>query len=107
MQGGVIIMSNKTASLLIRVEPDLKREVEAILDNLGITMSSAINIFLKQIAIKKSFPIPIDMLGKSDTCLLSRKELMEEIAVGLQDIKEGRYEEASSFFSHFEEEHMQ
>jgi DNA-damage-inducible protein J len=37
-----------TTNLNIRVNEDLKREAEAIFSELGLTMSTALNIFLRQ-----------------------------------------------------------
>ncbi len=43
---GVDIMAN-TTNLNIRVDKDLKQEAEAIFDQLGLNLSTAMNIFLK------------------------------------------------------------
>ncbi len=43
---GGIFMAN-TTNLNIRVNEDLKREAEAIFSELGLTMSTALNIFLR------------------------------------------------------------
>ena len=37
----------KSANLYARIEPDVKREAESILDTLGIPASNAINMFYK------------------------------------------------------------
>ena len=38
------------ANLSIRVDATLKKDVESCLDEMGMNMSTAINIYLKQIA---------------------------------------------------------
>lgn len=43
----------------IRVADDLKANVENILSELGITLSYAVNMYLKQIEIKKGIPFEI------------------------------------------------
>lgn len=43
---GAIIMAN-TTNLNIRVDEDLKRKAEAVFSELGLNMSTAINIFLR------------------------------------------------------------
>ena len=42
---------DKTTSIHIRIEPDIKNKVEKILSSLGMTTTEAINIYLRQIII--------------------------------------------------------
>ena len=41
----------RTANVFARVEPDIKKQAEDILLQLGIPMSNAISIFLRQIIL--------------------------------------------------------
>lgn len=41
----------KTANLYARIEPDLKRQAEQILNSLGLPPASAITMFYKQIVM--------------------------------------------------------
>ena len=41
----------RTANVFARVEPDLKNQAEGILNELGIPMSNAVGMFLKQIVL--------------------------------------------------------
>ncbi len=43
----------------VRVSDDLKGNVEKILSDLGVTLSYAINMYLKQIEIKRGIPFEI------------------------------------------------
>lgn len=36
----------RTANVFVRVEPELKEQVENVLDQLGISMSNAVGMFL-------------------------------------------------------------
>lgn len=38
----------KTSNVFARVEPEIKEQAEMVLNKLGIPMSNAINIFLRQ-----------------------------------------------------------
>jgi len=38
----------KSANLNIRIDPDVKRDAESLYNNFGITVSDAVNIFLRQ-----------------------------------------------------------
>ena len=49
----------KTSSMHIRVNPEIKKEVEKILGNLGMTSTEAINIYLRQIIINSGIPFEI------------------------------------------------
>lgn len=46
----------KTATLNLRVNPQVKKEAEGILDQLGIPMSTAITMYLKQIVLTGGIP---------------------------------------------------
>ena len=49
----------KSSTICIKVEPELKEHAEQILSKLGIPMSTAINIFLHQIVIRKGLPFDV------------------------------------------------
>lgn len=52
-------MSNKTTTIQIRVDEDLKRQASKVLGQLHITMSEAIKMFLGQIAHRKRLPLDV------------------------------------------------
>ena len=45
-------MANKTSAINIQVDSDVKQEATLVLTELGLSMSSAINLFLKQVVKK-------------------------------------------------------
>ena len=47
-----------------RVEPKIKKRVEHIFDELGLSTSEAINLFLRQVYLYKGLPFPIKLPGK-------------------------------------------
>lgn len=49
-----------------RIKPETKTEAEKILKKLGITMSQAIDLYLRQIVIKKGIPFKFDILTKEE-----------------------------------------
>lgn len=49
----------KTANLYARIEPEIKKEAEDILEALGIPISGAINMFYKQIILHKGMPFDV------------------------------------------------
>ncbi len=46
-------------TLQIRIKEDTKQEAKKILDTLGMDMSGAITIFLRQVILQKGIPFPI------------------------------------------------
>ena len=50
---------SKTTSMNIRIEPDLKKQVEEILNDLGLNISDAVTIYFKQIVLTDSIPLQI------------------------------------------------
>ncbi len=50
---------SKDAYINVRVEEKTKEEVEQILDLLGINMSTAIDLYLSQIRLKKGLPFEV------------------------------------------------
>lgn len=65
----------KTEFVRARVEPDLKEDVYHILDELGVTVSQAINMFFK--AIQREHTIPFDMRVPNKKTLQTFKETDE------------------------------
>ena len=49
----------KTDTLNIRIEPELKKEVEGTLNDLGMNIAEAVTIFLKQVVMTDSIPFII------------------------------------------------
>lgn len=43
----------------IRIEPELKKEVEEILNDLGMNITDAVTIYFKQIVLTDSIPLQI------------------------------------------------
>ena len=52
---------NKTAAVTIRIDPKLKKEAQNIFDELGITTTQAISMFLKQVSLRKGMPFLVEV----------------------------------------------
>ena len=57
---------NKTANLYARIEPDVKEQGENVLETLGISVSSAINMFYKQIILQQGIPFDVKLLKEPE-----------------------------------------
>ena len=53
--------ATRTANVFTRVDPETKEQAEAILNQLGIPMSHAIGMFLKQIVMQRGIPFEMKL----------------------------------------------
>ena len=51
--------ATRTANIYTRVDPETKEQAELILSQLGIPMSNAIGMFLKQVVIQRGIPFEV------------------------------------------------
>lgn len=57
----------KMAHIHVRVKDDLKQKAKEVLDEIGMDMSTAINLYLKQIVITKGIPFRLRIRSKKTT----------------------------------------
>ena len=79
--------------LSIRVEKEVKREAERILNELGLNLSTAVNIFLKTLIREKGIPFPLKL--KENTLTSERHELKKippELEKSFEDLERGKVE---------------
>ena len=55
----MIILSNLTSAINVQVDSTTKKEATAILNDLGLSMSAAINLFLKQVVKRDGLPFEV------------------------------------------------
>lgn len=93
----------QTVQVSFRIDEDVKQSAERALDEMGLTMSAAITVFLKKVARERRIPFEITAvpantrkpiaLGK-----LTQEELDSELEKGMEDIRSGRvYTEAEAY----------
>jgi len=51
----------KSSNLYVRIEPTVKEQAEKVFDSLGISMSNAIGLFLKQVVINQAIPFELKL----------------------------------------------
>ena len=51
----------KTTSIMTRIDPVIKEQAEFVLSQLGITMSAAMEIYLRQIALQRKIPFEMKL----------------------------------------------
>ena len=84
--------STRTASVYTRVDPETKEQAEAILNQLGIPMSNAIGMFLKQVVIHRGIPFEMKLTNVKPVAIgeLSKEQFDAEMQLGMDDIVAGR-----------------
>ena len=96
----------KTATLNLRVSPDVKERAEAVLSRLGIPMSTAITIYLNQISLTGGIPFAVTLPkapAAIDADRMTAEELHAKLEKGYEDIKAGRTQNAADAFARFKE----
>ena len=82
----------RTANVFARVEPEIKEQAESILDQLGIPMSNAVGMFLRQIVIQRGIPFEMKLPAKRPLSLgeLTKEQFDAELLKGMNEIENGQ-----------------
>lgn len=82
----------RTANVFVRVEPEIKEQAEQVLDQLGIPMSNAVGMFLRQVVLCQGIPFEMKLPKKMPLAygFLTKDHFDAEIGKGMEDIREGR-----------------
>jgi len=98
------MIMEKTATLNIRVSPDVKKSAESVLSQLGVPMATAIDIFLKQVALTGGIPFPVTLPRVPNSInmdMMTASQIRSKLDEGLSDIENGRVRPAREVFSEF------
>ena len=81
-----------TSAIYARIDTNLKNSAEGILSQLGISPSSAIQMFYSQIVLKKGMPFDLRLPSSkpSDVSAMTREQLDAELQKGVDSIKAGK-----------------
>ncbi len=82
----------RTSNIFARVEPEIKEQAELILEQLGIPMSNAIGLFLRQVVLQRGIPFELKLPQTKPLSMgtLTEEQFNEEIEKGLGDLTTGR-----------------
>ena len=82
----------KTSAVYARIDTQLKENAEGILAELGISPSSAIQMFYSQIVLKKGMPFELRLPSKKPTAIggMTKEQMDRELQKGMEDIAAGR-----------------
>ena len=107
------ISASKTVSINARVNGEAKRQAEDVLAQLGVSMSTAIDMFIRQIAREQRLPVSLS-LRSSDTKpsysislddMTPPEELIADIRRGVDDAKHNRDTEIHGWYKAYRKEH--
>jgi DNA-damage-inducible protein J len=51
----------KSTAITVRLDPKLKADAQSVFDELGITTTQAISLFLKQVSLHKGLPFAVEI----------------------------------------------
>jgi DNA-damage-inducible protein J len=82
----------RTANVFARVEPQIKEQAEQVLNQLGIPMSNAIGLFLRQIILQRGIPFEIKLSDEKPVAVgsMNTVELNAVLEKGYADATAGR-----------------
>ncbi len=82
----------RTSNIFARVEPEVKEQAEHVLKQLGIPMSKAIDLFLRQVVLQRGIPFDVKLPQNNPLSIgsLSEEHFNAEIEKGLADLSSGR-----------------
>jgi addiction module RelB/DinJ family antitoxin len=81
-----------TSAVYARIDTNLKEKAENILQQLGISPSSAIQMLYSQIVLTRGMPLDLHLPTRKPTSIggMSREELDAEIMTGINSLKSGK-----------------
>lgn len=79
-----------TTNITLRMDSDVKKDAEQLFDKLGLSMSAAINIFIRQALRTGSIPFQIS--------LTEEEMFFEKLNKGISEAENGEIVSAESIF---------
>lgn len=82
----------RTSNIFARVEPEVKEQAEQVLEQLGIPMSNAIGLFLRQVVLQRGIPFDVKLPQTKPVSIgsLTQEQFDAEIEKGLADLSAGK-----------------
>ena len=102
------VTMEKTTTMNLRVNPVVKQQAEDVLKQLGVPMATAVDMFLRQIALTGSIPFAVALPQAPDgfnADKLTTQQLHSAIQSGLGDLDAGRVQDANAAFAQFRKRH--
>lgn len=96
----------KSISLNLRINPTVKKSAEEVLSQLGMSMSTAIDIYLRQISLTGGIPFSVS-LPKAPASInaetMTADQIRDLLEEGFEDMRNGNVQDASTAFKKFKD----
>lgn len=93
-------MAARSANVNVRVEPDIKEQAEAILERLGVSASSFINMTYRQVILRNGIPFSVTVPQEPRTRdTMTDAEFNAMIAEGFRQAEAGESRPADEAFN--------
>ena len=74
-----MIRMNKSAVVHARIEPQIKKQAEGVLQQLGLSPTEAIRLFYRQICLRGGLPFPVLIPNKLTAKTLKKSQRGEAV----------------------------
>ena len=95
----------KTSSVFVRVDPKLKKDAEQVLSNLGLSTSTAITLFFRQVVLKKGLPFELLIPDGLNGELMTEEEMIAGVCGGSNACLEGKGRDPHEVFDELDKKH--
>lgn len=95
----------KTETLHIRVNEDVKENARQTLEDLGMSVSEAVNIFLCQVSLTGGLPFEVTLPAPERVIVKSEEELLKKLEEAEEDIKNGNISSPDEVFGRLREKY--
>ncbi len=97
----------RTSNVFARVEPEVKEQAEIVLEQLGIPMSNAVGMFLRQVILQRGIPFEMKLPAEKPLALgsMTKEQFDAEIQKGIDDMNNGRFFTADEVEAEFKRDY--
>ena len=97
----------RTSNVFARVEPEIKEQAEIVLEKLGIPMSNAVGMFLRQVVMQRGIPFEVKLPAEKPLSLnsMTKEQFDAEIQKGIDDMNNGKFFTADEVEAEFKRDY--
>ena len=97
----------RTSNVFARVEPEIKEQAEIVLEKLGIPMSNAVGMFLRQVVMQRGIPFEVKLPAEKPLSLnsMAKEQFDAEIQKGIDDMNNGKFFTADEVEAEFKRDY--
>ena len=98
----------KSTSLNLRINPEIKENAEKGLSLVGVSLCCAVNMFLNQVILTESIPFPIALSqapSRVNMDTMNQEELNTKLERSLDDALSGQTLDAKEVLQEFKNQH--